>query len=105
MTLGEALKCFRKAKRLTLVELARLANSYEGNLSRIERNTSNPSMDLLYRLADSLDVSLTELFQLAENRHSDEIQTSLNTNFLRMKPSDRSLLVAFSDLLQTRYAV
>lgn len=105
MTLGEALRFFRKAKRLTLAELAAQVDSHVGNLSRIERNNVNPSMSLLYRLADNLDVSVTDLFQLAEGRQADRNQASLNANFLRLTPSDRLLLVEFSDLLQNRCAV
>ncbi len=102
MTLGEALKCFRKAKGLTLTELAEQANSHEGNLSRIERNMANPSLDLLYRLAVVLDVSVTELFRVAENTESEKGQASLNANFTNLKPADRNLLVDFSDLLKNR---
>lgn len=100
MTLGEAIKAFRKAKGLTLVELAEQAKSHEGNLSRIERNTAKPSLDLLYRLADTLDVSVTQLFQIAESQEADQGQASLNVNFVRLTPADRTLLVDFSDLLQ-----
>lgn len=100
MTLGEALRSFRKAKGLTLVELAERAHSYEGNLSRIERGTAKPSLDLLYRLAAALDISVTELFQIAENQKADRGQIYLNVNFIRLSPKDRTLLVDFSHLLR-----
>ncbi|WP_166260110.1 helix-turn-helix domain-containing protein [Marinobacter salicampi] len=100
MTLGATLRSFRKAKGLTLTELATQAHSHEGNLSRIERDAAKPSLDLLYRLADSLNVSVNELFQVSEVSRSGDGQSHLNANFIQLAPSDRSLLVDFSNLLQ-----
>ncbi|WP_404362573.1 helix-turn-helix domain-containing protein [Marinobacter sp.] len=97
MTLGEAIKCFRRARGLTLVELAKKVKSHEGNLSRIERNNANPSLDLLYRLAETLETSVGDLFQFAEG-HMDESQVFLTANFSRLARPEQQLLVEISNL-------
>lgn len=101
MTLGEALKHFRTAKGLTLDEVATRASSFEANLSRLERDQGHPSLDLLYRLAAVYEVSVSELFQFAENIKMDRNQAALNEIFSLLTPADRNLLLDFSHMLQT----
>lgn len=98
MTVGEAIKCFRQSRSLTLAELANQANSHVGNLSRIEREFANPSLDLLYRLAEALEASVAELFQFAEGQHIEESQALLDANFSRLARPDQMLLVETSNL-------
>ncbi|WP_300497749.1 helix-turn-helix transcriptional regulator [Marinobacter sp.] len=93
-------RLLRKARGVTLIELAKQTKSHEGNLSRIERDVANPSMELLYRLAEALDVSVTKLFQFSEGEHFGESQASLNANFSHLARSDQMLLVEFSNLLR-----
>ncbi|WP_166256920.1 helix-turn-helix domain-containing protein [Marinobacter salicampi] len=102
MGLGSALRQLRKSKGITLAELADGAGSHVGNLSRIERGAAKPSLNLLYRLAESLDFSLAEIFSAADQRAHDDKQVILNSLFIALYDEDRELLVDFAKLLQER---
>ncbi|MDX1634861.1 MAG: helix-turn-helix transcriptional regulator [Marinobacter sp.] len=104
MGLGTALRQLRKSKGITLAELAERAGSHVGNLSRIERRTAKPSLDLLYRLSEALDFSLAEIFSAADNRNHDDKQVALNSVFIALLDQDRELLLDFAQLLQERAA-
>ncbi len=61
-----------------------------------------PSMDLLYRLAASLDVRVSDVFSIADNREHDEQQLALNSLYITLPTRERDLLFAFAKLLQDR---
>lgn len=107
MSLGRALRQLRKQKGLTLAQLARETDSYVGNLSRIERDVSKPSLDLLYRVSEALNFSMSEIFSVSEPNDSnrDPDQVALNTIFISLLEEDRELLVAFARLLHERAAL
>lgn len=102
MSLGQALKQLRKKQGLTLAELAEQTNSHVGNLSRIERGMARPSLDLLYRLAEALGFSITDIFSVAENRQLNTRQVALNAVFISLLEEDQQLLLEFAELLTKR---
>lgn len=102
MSLGNALRQLRKSKGITLAELAGRADSHVGNLSRIERGTAKPSLDLLYRLSDALEFTLAEIFSAADRRSHDDKQVALNSVFIALLDQDRELLLEFAKLLHGR---
>ena len=61
-----------------------------------------PSMDLLYRIAAALDVSVADVFSIVENRAHDEQQLMLNSLYIALPERDRALLLSFAGLLQAR---
>ncbi|MCX8955815.1 XRE family transcriptional regulator [Erwinia psidii] len=63
---GERIRQLRKAKHLTLNELALLVDSDVGNLSRLERGRQGYSDNLLQKIADALSVPISELFSSGE---------------------------------------
>lgn len=62
-TLGADLRALRKARRLTLSDLANNLGKSVGWLSQVERDISEPSVDDLRALAKVLDVSMSSLFR------------------------------------------
>jgi putative transcriptional regulator len=52
----------RKQKGFTQMKLAELVGVNRFHISRIERGKSSPSLKLLMKIADALDVSLDDLF-------------------------------------------
>lgn len=104
MSLGQALRQLRKQKGLTLAELAEKTDSYVGNLSRIERDVARPSLELLYRISEALNFSMSEVFALSEpdEKKSNPDQVALNAIFISLLEKDRDLLLAFARLLQER---
>lgn len=102
MSLGQALKQLRKKKGLTLAEMAEKTHSHVGNLSRIERGMARPSIDLLYRLAEALGFSITDIFSVAENQQLSSRQVALNAVFISLLEEDQQLLLEFAELLAKR---
>ena len=61
--IGEALAVQRAKARLTLDELSRRAGVSKSMLSQIERGQSNPTVAVVWRLAQALGVELAELLE------------------------------------------
>jgi len=62
-TLGADIRALRKARGLTLSDLAERLGKSVGWLSQVERDISEPSIDDLRLLASQLDVSMSSLFR------------------------------------------
>lgn len=67
---GEIIKLLRIRKN---VEKSRLQFCYEydldaGNLSRIENGLIDPKLSMLWRLSEALDMPLSEIFKLLEEK-------------------------------------
>lgn len=62
-TLGADLRALRKARNLTLTELADALGRSVGWLSQVERDLSDPSITDLRMLAKALDISVSSLFR------------------------------------------
>jgi XRE family transcriptional regulator, regulator of sulfur utilization len=58
---GETLATLRQAQSLSLEDLSRKAGVSKSMLSQIERNQANPTVALVWRLANALGVSMVEL--------------------------------------------
>ncbi|WP_312157749.1 helix-turn-helix domain-containing protein, partial [Pantoea piersonii] len=61
--IGSRLKTLRKARNLTITELALLANVSAGAISQIERNLTNPTVRVLEQLRQVLKVPLTAFLE------------------------------------------
>lgn len=60
--LGEHIRTFRIQRGLTASELARQANVSRSLISQIERGTSSPSVEVLRRIATTLNIHVGALF-------------------------------------------
>ena len=63
---GQTLAALRQARALSLDELSRHAGVSKSMLSQIERNQANPTVAVVWRLANALNVPLAELLAGAE---------------------------------------
>ncbi|GAV22428.1 helix-turn-helix domain-containing protein [Carboxydothermus pertinax] len=61
LTLGEKIRLVREERKLTIGELAQRAGISVSYLSEIERDTVNPSIATLRRIAEELGVSVADL--------------------------------------------
>lgn len=66
MSLGTAIRQRRKAQKLTLLQLAQLAGTDSGNLSRIERSVQGVNEGLLRKLCAALQCTPASLYAQAE---------------------------------------
>lgn len=60
--IGEKIRGIRKSKNLTIVELSEKINVTSGYISQIERDLISPSLSVLTRLSDALEIPLSDLF-------------------------------------------
>jgi len=97
MDIGGILKARRVRKGETLEDVAFRAGTDAGNLSRIERNRQDVSVQRLARLCDALEMSLSELFE--------ELEGNAKNSHLRDPASafdkDTRQLIELSDQLNT----
>lgn len=67
MEIGQAIYTIRKQRGLKLDAVATVVETDTGYLSRIEKGTRQPSIDMLGRIATALGCRISEMFALAEN--------------------------------------
>ncbi len=69
--IGENLKKYRLAKGISLTELAEQSGVSKSYLNSLERNIkSNPSINVINRLADVLDTNLHDIIGTGEDQAS-----------------------------------
>lgn len=59
---GQNVKGLLAKRKISQSALARMTGSDRGNINELIAGKANPSLDLLVKIADGLDVPLTELF-------------------------------------------
>lgn len=62
------IKKFRAAMALSQSDLASLVGVARETICRVEANKANPSLELAYRIASALHVTIDELFEPEENK-------------------------------------
>lgn len=77
--IGEKIRSIRKSKNLTIVELSEQINVTSGYISQIERDLISPSLAVLKRLAEALEVPLSSLFTEENNQNVITIQQNERT--------------------------
>ena len=61
--LGQKLRAHRKATGLTLEQLSNLAGVSKAMLSQIEQNKINPTVAIILKISDALNISITDLIE------------------------------------------
>jgi transcriptional regulator with XRE-family HTH domain len=60
--IGKKIRSIRKSKNMTIIELSEQINVTSGYISQIERDLISPSLAVLNRISDTLEVPLSLLF-------------------------------------------
>ena len=71
--IAEKLKAFRLANRMTLKQLAGKAGCTDAYLSQLERGHANPSIMVLKRIAQALQVKVVDFFLEQETEENDVV--------------------------------
>jgi transcriptional regulator with XRE-family HTH domain len=66
-TFGQAIRRLRERAGYSQEKFAQMANIDRTYMSEIERGVTNVSLEMVYRLAKALDVTLVELFTEVES--------------------------------------
>lgn len=70
-SLGADIRALRKARKMTLMDLADALGRSVGWLSQVERDKSHPAIADLNRMADILDVSISSFMQVGAAPHEE----------------------------------
>lgn len=80
--IGRRIKELRKSKGLSQEELAEKAETSPNYLSRMERGTENPTLDMLIKLSNALEVEMWEMFDFGHVANQKELKHTIQ-NFAR----------------------
>ena len=69
VAIGGRVKALREAMGLSLRELAERSGVGAATLSQVERGESSPTLAVAARIADGLELTLSQLLRIDENRH------------------------------------
>lgn len=94
---GEEIKGLRKARRMTLAQLALQSSLSVGHLSQIERGLSTPSIKALHGISRALDVNISWFFSSADPGPAEERDYIVRHNRRRQIRFDEGI----SDFLLT----
>lgn len=83
---GEKIKSIRMEKGITAKDLAEKADVTPGYISQIERNLISPSLSVLMRIAEALQIPLVSLFSQEEQEQVTVI------------PKDKRTRIQFADI-------
>jgi transcriptional regulator with XRE-family HTH domain len=98
--LGRRIKQLRRRRGYTQERLAERMDINAKYLSSIERGVENPTLDLLVRLAHSLEVDLHELFQGAPDEEPPErLRRTIDRFVAEMDAEELSRLVRILEAL------
>ncbi|MDM5208445.1 helix-turn-helix domain-containing protein [Cytobacillus kochii] len=67
--IGEKIKEFRKKKKMTQGELGMQIGVKNNTISAYERGSISPDSDILFRIANALDIEVDNLFPPAETKN------------------------------------
>jgi len=110
MTLQEKIKKLRKQHKLSQAELAEKIGSHTGHISRLENGRYQPSIELLKKMAQALEVTTDYLLDESDdNLTTVNIQDKNLAERIRMLDSleqdERDALLKIIDALLTKKKV
>ena len=70
VNVGKELRSLREEKGLSIRSLARASNISANAISMIERGRASPSVSTLYKIADALNIPITDFFGSARDRQT-----------------------------------
>lgn len=82
--LGQRIKYFRKAKKLTQEQLAEIVSMEPNSISIIESGRNFPTLNSLEKIAKALDIELNILFRYNLNKTNSEIIDNINSELTKL---------------------
>lgn len=75
--IGSRMKDLRRQKGMSQEDLAEKAATSANYVSRMERGTENPTLDMFVKIAESLDVELSDLFDFKHEENARQLKETL----------------------------
>lgn len=97
--LGKNIQKFRKLNKITQEKLAEQVDVEINSISSIERGKYFPSPENLLKISETLNVSLSDLFDFKEEKTSEDYikEIAQNIDFIK---SDKTKLCAISEFIK-----
>jgi len=77
--IGRRIKELRRSKGLSQENLAEKAETSPNYLSRMERGTENPTLDMLIKLSNALEVEMWEMFDFGHVASQKELKEAIQS--------------------------
>ena len=90
---GRRIKALRKQRKFSQEALANKAGTSAKYLSRIELGRENPTLDILLRLSDGLDVEPYELFSFEEGERTLRLRRRMGKLLDEVKDEEAARIV------------
>ncbi len=105
MDIGKRVRKIRESKGLTQTEVADKIDMDQSQYSRLEKNTTDPSVSTLNRIASALGINLTDLF--AEDLLTDKnsVDKSVQEKMIeaeQLDEEDKKMVFHLIDRLNSR---
>ena len=89
---GDRLRFFREHKQISTNKLANLAEISQSYVRDIEMGNKNPTIEIIFQLCRTLDISLKDFFDDDSNLLSED---PLIARIYRLNPAQREALLTF----------
>jgi len=81
MSIGDNIKKYRKAQKITQKELAERSNISRSYLADVENGRYNPSLEVLEAIAQALNIPTSELLENNNENNDNTILQKINPKF------------------------
>lgn len=104
---GQRLRFIRQARKMSLAELGELSQTNLNQISRYERAAVVPTIDIVFRIAKALGVSVGELLDSGQPTVSPESREIFQrlTEVEQLPPEDREIVKRLMDAFLTSQRV
>jgi len=94
--IGNRIRTIRIMKELSQEKTAELADIHHSYLARIEKGDSNPSLKIIIRIANALDVMLIDIFADQSKSKSSKLEFEF---FEKLSQEDKAIVLDKLELL------
>lgn len=93
MGVGQQLKALRKANNITISEVAEKTELSVGFLSNLERDQTSPTIDVLHKICNALNITLNDVLNIdGKNNQDTENTNHVNVDESIVRVDDRRLI-------------
>jgi len=97
LSIGQRISLLRKQKNWSQVELSKKINASREIISRYERNESQPSIEMIVKIANAFNVTVDYLIGQSENSAFDKETVSRINDIQKMDSSTKNMLFNIID--------
>lgn len=97
--IGKRIKKMRKEKHITQEFLAENSDVSVGYISQVERGISKITLDTLYKIADTLELDITEIITGTSTMQSSYLQDEIAAKLEQCTETQKKMVLDFITLI------